>query len=227
MTIQLHFLAANVPLTKTFSLDDNGIIVKSPYPMAKNFTSHQENVSTLSEFHDAVVKHAAQGHCLLKGQLDRPLVNESRAGHTSPNDKTNWVVFDVDGLPLTPADFMRILGFDDTNYFVQYSASAGIIRQQDEGIISPDLTRYHIFVLLDKPYNPKDLKEWLKNLNLTVPQLKKELTLTATGMSLKWPLDISVCQNDKLIYIAPPICALGVIDTLSDRLQEQFNAGDK
>jgi hypothetical protein len=38
-----------------------------------------------------------------------------------------------------------------------------------------------------------------------VPMLREAMTLTKTGNSLSWPLDVSACQNDKLIYIAPPI----------------------
>jgi len=45
------------------------------------------------------------------------------------------------------------------------------------------------------------LKQWLKNLNLT---LLKTQDLARSGNSLLWPIDITTCQNDKLIYIAPP-----------------------
>ena len=214
MTIQLQFLGSNTPLTKTFTLDSNGKLDKSSYPMVKNFTSFTETVSTLSEFRDAVIKHAELGRCLLKGKLDKNLIHESRAGHTAPSDKTDWIVFDIDGLPYAPDEFMKIVGYEGVEYFVQYSASAGVIRNQDNGTVNPCMNRYHIFALLDKPYSPADLKIWLKHLNLTKPELREHLGLTATNMSLTWPLDITVCQNDKLIYITPPECGKGVLDSI-------------
>jgi Family of unknown function (DUF5906) len=225
MTIQLHFLEANIALTKTFSLDKGNNIMKEPYPMVKNFISHIETISTMTEFHDAVVRHAALGHCLLKGKLDRSLNNESRAGHTISSDETNWVVFDVDGFPYTPEEFMKVIGYSDIDYFVQYSASAGVIRAEDNGIVNSSLNRYHIFAMLDKARKPDELKSWLKHLNLTKSELRDELELTATNMSLSWPLDITVCQNDKLIYISAPECGKGVLDTIAQKRITQVSSG--
>jgi len=34
--------------------------------------------------------------------------------------------------------------------------------------------------------------------------LTSSLKLTSTNVALLWPLDITVCQNDKIIYVAPP-----------------------
>jgi len=225
MAIQLHFLGAGVPLTKTFSLDNNGKLDKSSYPMVKNFTSYTETVATLTEFHAAVVNHASLGHCLLKGELDMSLANESRAGHTSPNDMTEYVVFDIDGLPYKPDEFMKIIGYDSNQYFVQYSASAGVIRSQDNGSVTPSMNRYHIFAMLDKPHRPDELKNWLKHLNLSKPELSDSFDLTATNMCLSWPLDIGVCQNDKLIYISPPECSAGVLDTIAQTRITKVNGG--
>jgi len=58
------------------------------------------------------------------------------------------------------------------------------------------------------------LKEWLKHLNLTTKILRDQITLTKSGNALHWPLDITVCQNDKLIYVAPPVLHDGLIDKL-------------
>lgn len=218
--IKLHFLEANKPLTKTFSVDNEGALVKTSYPMVKRFTSHEEHINSIQEFHDKLKKHAALGNCLLKGMLNRPLNNESRANRTHPDTPTKWVVLDVDGLPFTPDEFLKLIGCEDVDHIVQYSASSGIILS-GQAASSAKYDRYHIFLLLTNPEYPAKLKRWLKNLNLSTPAFKKHLALTASGMALKWPIDISVCQNDKLIFIAPPQCEQGVTDTLiSQRLNE-------
>jgi hypothetical protein len=49
------------------------------------------------------------------------------------------------------------------------------------------------------------LKQWLIQLNHQLPMLQAAMGLTKTGNAISWPLDISACQNDKLIYIAPPV----------------------
>lgn len=211
--IKLHFLEASKPLTKTFSVDSNGILIKTPYPMVKLFTSHEEVINSIEDFSDKLNKHAALGHCLLKGILDRPLNNETRANHTQPNMLTQWVVLDVDGLPFTPDELLKLIGCEDIDHIVQYSASSGIILT-DQVPSSASLDRYHIFLLLTNPEHPAKLKRWLKHLNLSIPSLTKHLALTSSGMALRWPLDITVCQNDKLIFIAPPQCQQGVTDTL-------------
>lgn len=212
--LKLQFLEASVPLTKTFK-NDNGKLIKTPYPMVKKFTSHEEMVSSSEEFRDKLIKHAALGHCLLKGGLNRALINESRAGHTSPDAPTEWIVLDVDGLPYSPEELLDLTGCGDVDYIVQHSASSGIILAGD-AYSSAKFDRYHIFIMLDEPQHPSQLKLWLKNLNLTIPAISQYLNLTASGMALRWPLDVTVCQNDKLIYIAPPQCGPGVIDTLSE-----------
>jgi len=201
--IELNFLAASddTPMTKRFTKDKDGNIVKHPYPMVKKFTSYSEEVNTIEEFSDAIKKHAKQGHCLLKGRLDRPIINESRAGHTNSNDPTNWMVLDNDGLDLIPHELMILLGLDDIRYIVQYSASFGIV---------PGRSSYHIFILLKDAVQPSQLKLQLKYWNLNTPEISTHLSLTASGRALRWPLDVSVCQNDKLIFIAPPICGPGI-----------------
>ena len=88
----LNFLSAKMPLTKTFTRLPNGEIDKSAYPLVRNFTSHEAEVHTPKDFHDALVAHAAHGHCLLKGRLKRTLVNEPRAGTTDPLESAKITV---------------------------------------------------------------------------------------------------------------------------------------
>jgi len=214
MMFRLNFLAAasGTVMSKTYALEDSTVVLKDSYPHVKHFTSREVLIRSIGDFYSAILEHASKGNCLLKGNLDRPITNESRAEHTRSEEPTQWPVLDIDHADdVTPQEMMDLVGLGNVDYVVQYSASAGVI----EGKMG-----YHIFFIPDKPYHPADLKLWLKHLNLSIPALREKLSLTRTDMSLRWPLDISVCQNDKLIYIAPPVCGPGVTDTLKgNRIQ--------
>ena len=208
----IHFLGTNTPLTKTYWKGPNGI-EKTSYPAAYEFTSYDENCTDLNDLLKAMLKHAALGHCLLKGAIDSPLVNQSRAGSTSSSDMTEWLCFDIDGLPetidmlaadglttvtvpFTPDYFMSLIGLGDVTYIVQWSASYGIENKK---------LRCHIMVQMDRAVSAPLIKQWLIHLNHAIDRLRDAQTLTKTGHALSWALDITACQNDKLIYIAAPI----------------------
>jgi hypothetical protein len=209
--MNLIFLQASTPLTKTYTKTSSGEITKSPYPLVWEFTSHSEPCKNLSDMERLLKSHSQLGHCLLKGSLSRPLVRESRAGSTDSSGTTEWLVLDLDGLPetidvLSPSGqsrstpltidlFLAEIGLSDISYLVQWSASYGISDQR---------IRAHVFMMLDKPYAAPLLKQWLIQKNHEIPLLSESMELTKTGNSISWPLDISACQNDKLIYIAPP-----------------------
>lgn len=196
-TMKMTFLSAAMPLTKSYALQTDGTILKSSYPHAYEFTSHQEACPDLSSLLRAVDKHAALGHCLLKGEIKAPLISQSRAGSTSTQDATDWLCFDVDGLSVpTVDDFMSDIGLPNTSYVLQWSASYGIF---DKSL------RCHIFVQMDRKVSAPLIKQWLIQLNHTVSRLRDAQNLTKTGNSLTWALDITACQNDKLLYIAPPV----------------------
>lgn len=207
--MRLFFLAAPLPLTKTFTRLPTGEIDKSAYPLVKHFTSCEEIITGPAMFHAVLVQHAALGRCLLKGQLKRPLLEESRAGGTAPLDATTWSCFDLDNARgfATPEEFIRQVlpsAFHGTDYILQYSASAGIM--PGGGL------RAHLFFLHDAAFTPEAAKLFITELNLANPVLAQQLELSANGAALRYPVDRTVCQNDKLIYIAPPILGEGIID---------------
>jgi Family of unknown function (DUF5906) len=194
----LIFLEGEMPLTKKYELVD-GAIQKTPYPNAFLFTSHHEPVADLKDFAAHIKSHAAAGHCLLKGVIHNPLINERRAGSTSSDDHTHWVCLDFDGLPDKHSldALLKMLGLHDISYVLQWSASYKIP-------LNSTSLRCHVFMLLDKPTTPSHLREWLMHLNLDTPFLRENTSLTHSHMSLRWPLDVTACQNDKLLYIAEP-----------------------
>ena len=188
----LYFLEAAVPLTKTITPTH-----KLPYPLVKNFTSHAEEVTTPVEFFKAVQKHAAKNHCLLKGTITRPLTNEPRANTTRSNDETEWVCLDFDRFEThNIEEQLAAMDLGDVSYVLQYSASHGL--PENEGTVSA-----HVFMLLSEAVQAPALKSWLMGQNLSL--FRDELRLSRDKNQLSWPLDITTCQNDKLLYIAKPV----------------------
>lgn len=207
----IDFLYAQGPITKEYRADAFGV-QEIPYPMIKEFHSDRRPVPDIDTFFAEVQRAADQQGVLLKGLLDRPLNNESRAGHTNPHSPTQWICLDFDFSEGFESVDHALNALDpalsNVSYVFQHSASAGITR--------PEGLRGHVFILLDKPVLPSIIKEWTKSRNLTVPGLKDQLSLTANGLSLKYPLDVTTNQNDKLLYIAPPIVH-GLEDPLAGR----------
>lgn len=203
--MKLTFLSAECALVKRFTLNGDSL-EKSPYPNAFLFTSHTREISDLSTMYQALHKAAPHGMCLLKGALGRELSHESRAGSTEAQTPTEFICFDIDGTKSLDSieAFMSAVGLPDVSYIVQYSASMGI--DTERGLSA------HVFCVLSAAVAAPFLKQWLVKLNLEVPALRTEIGLTRTGNALRWPLDITTCQNDKLIYIAPPELGPGVID---------------
>jgi hypothetical protein len=196
--MKFYFLEADQPVVKKYEKKGDEII-KTPYPMAYEFTSHEHIISgKLEELYELLQRHSGLGNTLVKGELNRLLSRESRAGATDPNSLTQWICLDLDGIQnYQSVDlFLQDLGLGNTSYILQWSSSMGIENQSG--------FRCHVFMLLDKPTHPQLLKHYLVYKNLTVSNLSGQLELTKTNNSLRYPLDISTCQNDKLIYIAPP-----------------------
>lgn len=210
--IKLTFLSAAVPLTKTFVLN-SGVLEKQAHPKITSCTSHEEEVANIEQFKTALEAHAELGHCLLKGNVNRPLDKESRKGSTDPNAKTAWVCLDIDGLKGTKDvnDLLIPMGLADVDHIIQYSSSMGV--DPKKGLSA------HVYMMIDKEALADKLKRWLIQENLTQDILVDNLNLTRTGNALRWGLDVTTCQNDKLIYIAPPILGKGVKDFLKgDRI---------
>lgn len=196
--MELVFLEALQPITKTFTKVEDDTIQKSAYPNIYQVTSITEHCTDLKSFAALLSKHAALGHCLLKGTISRSLIKESRAGTTDTNASTKWVCLDIDSLPgcKDVEQFLSAVGLPNVSYIVQYSASS---------LIENKNLNAHLFMLLDSTQPAPLLKQWLIDLNHKTPLLSDAMHLTKTDTALHWPLDISVCQNDKLIYITPPI----------------------
>ena len=204
--MDITFLQARMPLQKRF--DDQG---KHSYPQAYEFTSHTIPVTDLKAFHFMVTQQAAIGNCLLKGNVTRALSDESRAGTTNRDTYTQWLCLDADGLTgvADATTFLERLGLGGYSYVLQWSSSAFLSK---DGTTSTDFNA-HVFLFLDKPVCPHQLKLWLKQQNFKA--FPDDLKLSASDMSLRYGLDITTCQNDKLLFIAPPEVHAPYEDTIT------------
>ena len=204
--MNIYFLSAEKPIVKRYELDPKGELQKHSYPFVYEVTSHEEHPKGLPELATLMQRYSKTGATLVKGELSRQLVTESRKGTTDPTAKTDWICLDLDGVDnyQTVDLFLEDIGCGDTDYIVQWSSSMGI--ENNAGF------RCHIFMRLDQECHPQILKYWLMDINLSTPSLSAQLDLTKTGNSLRWPLDITTCQNDKLLYISPPELGKGIKD---------------
>jgi len=212
----LYFLSAAKPLTKRFYLGEQGEILKDSYPTVKNFTSHIEKVTTLKDMYNAVVKHSKLNHCMIKGRVKSDIKDSSRAGMTNSTDSTFFMLIDLDRSPFESAeDFMNSDPYlKDVSYIVQYSSSYGIFPDKKLSC--------HIYVMLEELTPAPTLKGYLQSLNVLNEKSRSGIELSRTGATLHYPVDITTCQNDKLIYIAPPIIEQGVKCTVTDSERIQY-----
>lgn len=202
------------------------------YPHVKNFTSHhyELNLRTepLVELERLLRGHGGLGHCLLKGDLKRPLENESRAGVADRVAYSNLLVLDIDGVELprfrnvdqlTEQDVTYIAAevltefpepFQKVSYIAQASSSLGFKGEK---------VSLHIFILLEVAMPAKAIKLWLQSVNYASELFSKQIGLSANGHSLLYPLDVALADNSRLIFIAPPSFEDGNADPFSNEAQ--------
>ena len=208
--MEIIFLKAKQKLVKEITIEGT-----KPYPLAKNFTSEhhtiEPNQKGFNEFYELLQTHAAAGHALHKGDLKKKLKNESRALMTDRTAATQLLVLDLDGITFPGAKtayntydiqniaeaFVQYLPqeFKDVSYIAQASASLGL---------KTNKISLHLFFLLGHTVQPRALKEWLRTLNYEIDFLADQLNLSANGQSISYPLDVSLADNSKLVYIGTP-----------------------
>lgn len=204
-------------LSKHFSKDET-----RAYPNVKTVNSYSYEtdltVQGLRDRFELIQLHARQGHCMLKGKLQKQLRNESRAGLTDKLANTNTLILDIDGLPVEngvgtklSANSLQSLAeiiitklppvLHNVSYIAHASASLG----RNVNKIS-----LHIEFLLERAVQPRAMKLWIQHINLTNSAFSDRLTLSNSGHVLHWIVDPSVADNSKLIFIAPPTFDEGV-----------------
>jgi hypothetical protein len=203
------FLTAQKSLTKSYFVDGR----VAPYPLVRDFKSSVLGYDTIQELKEAMELVGESGGCMLKGSLSKEIDFEPRVGLTDANALTDLLVvdYDSDGGFDSIQDLLSEIDpiLTDTDYIFQHSASSGITGKA--GI------RGHVFIMLLTPVSPNVLKQYFKKINLLNERFKKRIKLSRNFMSLCYALDITINQNDKLIYIAPPILGPGLSDPIEQR----------
>jgi hypothetical protein len=198
--MQVVFLGAQLPLTKTFAAR-GGVISSAPYPHVTRVTSYHTEASGLVDFAKLLQQHAAEGHCLFNGKLEHPLHHESRAGKTR-KDPHDFVVFDFDKVEGTSAADVI------SRYLPPSCQNVSYVSQLSASMFRPDTSLWsgHIFMLLKTPATDEQLRSWFEYMNFSQPKLTASIRLSDSMQALHWPLDRTVAYSSKLIYIAPPKC---------------------
>lgn len=242
LTFNTTFLEGkgNLRLVKKFRANGE----KESYPNAKNFTSsvrtYPKSKKGLRLRLDDMKHFAEKGGCMLKGELDKELKDEPRAGHTLRNKPNDILILDIDNLRIdlskipnfpqaefadaektktgdAPAFLDTSKGklgenqikaiaeylvgqfpteFQNVSYFIHASSSMGTKGK--------DVVSMHLEFVLGEPVSPHKQKDWLMAYNLVAEPFKSNLSLGVTGLALKYPLDVTVADNSKLIFIGHP-----------------------
>jgi hypothetical protein len=115
-------------------------------------------------------------------------------GITFPGAKTAYNTYDIQNIAEAFVQYLP-QEFKDVSYIAQASASLGL---------KANKISLHLFFLLSHTVQPRALKEWLRTLNYEIDFLADQLNLSANGQSISYPLDVSLADNSKLVYIGTP-----------------------
>ncbi len=202
--MRLTFLSAAIPLTKTIAFsprDDD--FTTTPYPMVTRVTSHEDSAHDMLEFANVIRRHGELNRCLMFGNLDAPLKDESRAGHAveAPHE---WICFDFDKIDCAPT--VEGAMFAISEYLPPACSKAECVIQLSPSCYNPRATKLsaHVFFKLSEPVATSVLKEWIVRINFDL--LSNQIRLTDSGNALSFALDRCVTDASRLLYIAPPRC---------------------
>tara|TARA_S200000501_G_scaffold340390_1_gene348925 strand:- start:257 stop:2701 length:2445 start_codon:yes stop_codon:yes gene_type:complete len=195
-----------IPLQKRFNADKT-----FPFPNTRELTSHECEIENTKELTALIKDASSRGWALMRGHFTEKLTNQSRKGKHDRQARTERLTLDFDKVPYGISSGTVI-----DSRFVEHTARSILLRfgQLFNGIscvvsasssfgCSPGHVSFHVEILLEKQVETGLLKRWLQFLNLTY--FKNEIELSSLYGALKWPLDVSVADNSKIIYIAPPL----------------------
>lgn len=191
--MEMTFLAAPEPLVKEFK---DGKLLKS-YPQITNVTSYRIHIKGMDTMLEALSSASRHGNALFRGSMKYDLHDESRAGNTAKGKDTEWFMLDIDsGEWDSPMQIVRALPEN-------FSAVSYISHPSSSYLVTKDYWCGHLYFRLDRPLDFTFLKEYTKILNFKY--FKNSITLNKIGTALKWPIDISVNDPSRIIYIGNAI----------------------
>lgn len=225
---KLHFIAAHKrvgPMRKSLGMEDG---TNRNYPPAGKVSVIEDELDTrdggVNAYRETLLKHAKLGHALYRGLMQKVLYNESRRGMTDKEAKTEFLVLDIDGMPLdieaarpakkenvraTAEAIIAMLPKELAN--VSYVAVAS-----SSFATKPNSLSVHLHFLLDKPVEHRKVKLWLDSLNYTQNAIYERLGLTASKMRVKNIIDPCLGEPARLVYIAPPFFGPKLVNPFTD-----------
>ena len=222
MDIQTTYLAGYKPLVKQYTPD--GVV---PYPLTKKFTSiavtTPATIDGMKQRLAANRRNAAHGNCLLRGNTTKELRAEPRAGAVNPLAANQVIILDIDNFryPHIPESFtpmtMRRLARKITALLPEPLRSTSCLCSASSSMgTKPGLVSMHIEFWLTTPKEPRWHKDVLRWLNLTIPSMKDQLELSASGTAFRWKIDAAMASNAQIRYIAVPQFNGGVPNPIPD-----------
>ncbi|MBD3814911.1 MAG: hypothetical protein IE913_00290 [Halothiobacillus sp.] len=185
-------------------------------PLAKRISSYTVEYHDIQGLFDAVASAAYNGHAMFSGMFTHTLENESRSNKYVAGTMRDWLCLDLDGMMMESVEEVigNIPELRHTSYVVQYSNSHKLTK--------PGVNA-HVWFLLDKALSPEALSLWLQSINF-MDAFAGELGISATATSLTYPIDITLAQESRLIYVAPPIITAdsGLTDPFKDEPRIQL-----
>lgn len=200
--------ASKTPLVKRFTAAET-----VPYPNVVQVNSHEYKVNDIKEFYELLQETAPKGWAMLRGHFTQELRNESRRGKHDKQGLTKRITLDFDNITTSVAGVAQCdsegvrhiaeqcMGklpeeFADVSYVATASSSFGT---------REDAVSIHVELFLDAEVSPVELKRYLQHLNFNNDWLRDQITLSSNALALSYPLDVSVADNTKLIFIGTPI----------------------
>lgn len=200
--------ASGTPLVKRFTATET-----VPYPNVVLVNSHEYKVEDLKDFYDVLQETSKKGWAMLRGHFTKELRNESRRGQHDKQGLTRRITLDFDnvstdlaGLAKCDSEGVRYVAeqcmgqlpaeFTDVSYVATASSSFGTRK---------DAISIHVELFLDSDVSPVELKRYLQHLNFENQWLRDQIKLSSNALALSYPLDVSVADNSKLIFIGTPV----------------------
>ena len=195
-------VTAKTPLCKTWNPQSKTF---NTYPTnVAKVTTANHSVSSPEELVDLLNKAATLNAAITLGQPKKKLNNERRKGQYDKFKPLSLFALDVDKIPMTLETFLRLLPEDLQRTRAVWQPSASLHISPDPS--SPDYQLAgHLFYLLSNPVEASTMQMFIQNICLSVPQLTSQITLSPSKLFLSWPVDQSIYQPSRLLYITPPI----------------------
>lgn len=224
-------------LTKQYSRDKNGSVVKKIYDNAKHFNAFSKSIHdihALSQFLKFLEK--TPNACIIRGELkeEHEPIRVRRSLDYFSDEPRSWVCIDIDAVPVpdhtdvfTEVEILieHVIGFlppefHDVSCHYQFSSSFGTEGLTGEG--GPGQTiKVHLWFMLDHPCTSKELRRWAKHVN-------RQAGFKLIDESLYNPVQIHYTANPIFSDLRDPVrVRSGFLERLDDAVAIEIPSEEK